>query len=125
MFNEAVLQENNYGKESEIVCTVKNYKSPGGVSQRLHTAYNDLYQVKALLGKGLGISKEGHHVAFVAGTGVLVFIDLVAFLVRLNLGLLNLSDGTILDKKNFKFTLYASFATEDDALALDLLEGLQ
>ena len=63
--------------------------------------------------------------AFVAGTGVLVFIDLVAFLVRLNLGLLNLSDGTILDKKNFKFTLYASFATEDDALALDLLEGLQ
>jgi len=92
VFNEAVLQEKNYSKECEIICTVKNYKNPGGVSHRLHTAYNDLYQVKALLGKGLGIQKEGHHVAFVAGTGILVFIDLVAFMIRLNLGLLSQSD---------------------------------
>lgn len=34
------------------------------------------------MGKGLGIQNEGHHVAFVGGTGILVFIDLVAFLVR-------------------------------------------
>jgi hypothetical protein len=34
------------------------------------------------MGKGLCIQKEGTHVAFVAGTGVLVFIDLVAYLVR-------------------------------------------
>jgi len=34
------------------------------------------------LGKGLGIQKEGTHIAFVAGTGVLVFMDLVAYLIR-------------------------------------------
>jgi hypothetical protein len=80
--------------------------------------------VKALLGKGLGISKEGHHIAFVAGTGVLVFIDLVAFLIRQDLDLLSKSDNEILNKDKFKFTLYASFASAQDAVALDLLEGL-
>lgn len=55
IFNSAVLQENNNSDKAEIVCTVKNYNKRGGVSHRLHTAYNDLYQVKALLGKGLGI----------------------------------------------------------------------
>ena len=77
------MQE-NWTKEgnAEIVCTIKNYNKVGGVSQRVHTAYNDLYQIKALLGKGLGIHQEGNHVAFVAGTGVLVFVDLVAFLIR-------------------------------------------
>jgi hypothetical protein len=123
-FNDGVLQENNYGKQAEIVCTVKNYRKPGGVSHRLHTAYNDLYQVKALLGKGLGIEKTGHHVAFVAGTGVLVFIDLVAFLIRQNLGVLNSHDDALLDKNNFKFTFYVSFANEEDSLAMDLLQGL-
>lgn len=63
--------------------------------------------------------------AFVAGTGVLVFVDLVAFLIRQNLGLLNQADSRILHKEKFKFTLYASFPREEDALCLDLLEGLQ
>ena len=34
-----------------------------------------------MLGKGLGLKKEGHYVAYAAGTGVLVFIDLVAHLI--------------------------------------------
>jgi hypothetical protein len=62
-------------------------------------------------------------VAFVAGTGVLVFIDLVAFMIRQNLGLLNQSDSKILNK-NFKFTLYVSFANQEEAIAIHLLEGL-
>lgn len=53
-FNDSKLPE-NWQKSGEIVCTVKNYNKLGGLSHRLHTAYNDLYQVKALLGKGLGI----------------------------------------------------------------------
>ena len=84
-----------------------------------------MYQVKALLGKGLGIHQEGNHVAFVAGTGILVFIDLVAFLIRQNLGLMNGLDNVILNKEKFKFTLYASFPKEEEALCMDLLEGLQ
>lgn len=34
-------------------------------------------------------------------------------------------DGKILHKDKFKFTLYASFPKEEEALCLDLLEGLQ
>ena len=33
------------------------------------------------MGRGLGIEQTGRHVAFTAGTGVLVFIDLVAHLL--------------------------------------------
>ena len=40
------------------------------------------------MGKGLNIKKEGLHVAFTAGTGSLLFLDLVAHLVRKNLKLL-------------------------------------
>ena len=82
VFNSAVLQENWKTDRSEVICTIKNYNAVGGVSHRIHNAYNDLYQVKGLLGKGLGIHQEGNHVAFVAGTGMLVFVDLVAFLIR-------------------------------------------
>jgi hypothetical protein len=41
------------------------------------------------MGKGLDIKPEGTHIAFSAGTGCLVFIDLVAHLIRKNLGLLD------------------------------------
>lgn len=43
-----------------------------------------LYQVRGPLGKGLSINRQGKHIAYTAGTGVLVFMDLVAhLLVRL------------------------------------------
>lgn len=41
------------------------------------------------MGRGLGIQSTGTHVGFAAGTGCLVFIDLVAHLIRKNLGLLS------------------------------------
>jgi hypothetical protein len=33
------------------------------------------------MGLGLGINSRGRHVAFAAGTGVLVYLDLVAHLI--------------------------------------------
>ena len=48
------------------------------------------------MGKGLGILKSGVHIAFTAGTGALVFVDLVAYLARMNLKLLkNDEEGTL------------------------------
>lgn len=41
------------------------------------------------MGKGLGIGCTGVHTAFTAGTGILVFVDLVAHLIRKNLSLLD------------------------------------
>jgi len=60
------------------------------------------------MGKGLGIQPEGVHVAFTAGTGILVFIDLVAHLIRKNLGHLDAQEDSQLSP-SFKFVLYVSF----------------
>jgi len=109
------------------VFTAKNYNIVGGLSQNLHTsAPEEAYQVKALLGKGLNFKREGAHVAFTGGTGVLVFMDLVALLLRYNLGLLNNQASIpIFEGKTFKFVLYASFPSKIDAVGLELLEGLR
>ena len=39
------------------------------------------YQIKGPMGKGLDIQPTGKHIALAAGTGILVFIDLVAHLI--------------------------------------------
>jgi len=65
-------------------------------------------------------------VAFVGGTGVLVFMDLVALMSRQTLGLLNNQPSVrIFEGKTFKFVLYASFPSREEALGLELLEGLR
>ena len=78
------------------------------------------------MGCGLEIQTKGTHVAFAAGTGILVFIDLVAHLI------LRLADPDIgkdlpdrLDLKNFTFKLFASFANEEEAIAMDLVNALK
>jgi hypothetical protein len=42
--------------------------------------------VSGPFGKGLIQKEEGTHIAFAAGTGVLCFVDLVAYLALKNLG---------------------------------------
>ena len=107
-----------------FVC--KNYRVEGGLSNRLHTVSNDLCQIKALMGKGLGIKQGGTHLAFTAGTGILPFIDLVALMVRANLGILDpeVMPAQFKAGSTFKFVLYVSFDSRKDALAMELLEGL-
>jgi len=56
---------------------------------RLFDSTNDIYKLKGPLGKGLSIMQKGTHIAFTGGTGILVFIDLVAHLLRKVLGLLD------------------------------------
>lgn len=43
-----------------------------------------IFYIKGPMGRGLQIQPTGQHVAFCAGTGALVFIDLVAQLLILN-----------------------------------------
>ena len=40
------------------------------------------FQIKGPMGKGLEMENKGVHVAFTAGTGVLPFLDLVAYMIR-------------------------------------------
>jgi hypothetical protein len=57
------------------------------------------------MGKGISVAKRGTHIAFTAGTGLLVFIDLAAFILRVNLGL----EGKEVLDSTFKFIFYVSF----------------
>ena len=76
------------------------------------------------MGKGLELEREGIHIAYTAGTGVLVFVDLVAHLIRKNLKVLSQEEDNQLDSERFKFILYVSFPKRDEAIALDLCQGL-
>jgi len=67
---------------------VKNYGQLKGVSTALH-AFKE-YEVKGPMGKGLCVKQTGVHVAFAAGTGVLVFVDLVMQLALVNMQLAHL-----------------------------------
>ncbi len=55
----------------------------------------------------------------------MVFMDLVAHLLRKNLGLLSKEEDAMLDGKNFKFVFYLSFQKREDSMGLELVEGLQ
>ena len=74
------------------------------------------------MGHGLGIKNEGTHVAFCGGTGIFVFVDLVAHLIRKYFDQLSSAEKTMINEKGFKFILYASFPNRTEALALDLVE---
>jgi hypothetical protein len=69
------------------------------------------------MGKGLGLKTKGTHIAFTAGTGCLTFLDLVAAILKFNLGHLN-SNLDYFDEKTFKFILYASFPNKEEAIGL-------
>lgn len=74
--------------------TAKNYKIEGGLSVRLNESdlASTKYAIQGPMGRGLDIQKEGTHIAFSAGTGILVFVDLVAHLIRKNLKLLDANE---------------------------------
>ncbi len=64
--------------------TIKNYKNDGCLSKLIHDEIiikDHVFKIKGPMGLGLNISPNGKHVAFAAGTGILVFIDLVAHLI--------------------------------------------
>jgi NAD(P)H-flavin reductase len=67
-----------------------------------------VYNIQGPLGKGLDIQPDGTHIAFTGGTGILVFIDLVAHLIRKNLDQLDSNEEKQL-RKGFTFILYVSF----------------
>ena len=78
-----------------------------------------VYNIQGPLGKGLDIQPDGVHIAFTAGTGILVFIDLVAHLVRKNLGQLDSKEDAQLSK-GFQFILYVSFPKQEESIAFEM-----
>ena len=65
--------------------TVKNYYAtqPNGLSHKICQLDNrHLFEVVGPLGKSLGHSNFGTHIAFCSGTGILPLIDFVAYVAR-------------------------------------------
>lgn len=78
------------------------------------------------------MKKEGNYVAYAAGTGVLVFIDLVAHLILRVISengglpeLLSLFKEPKIDLENFKFELYTAFPSDSQAIGMDLIKALE
>lgn len=72
-----------------------------------------MFNIKGPMGRGLEIKNTGLHVAFCAGTGVLVFLDLVAHLLLRNVYLSREPEHTEKQfkwlKEGFEFHLYVAF----------------
>ena len=80
-FNTDLL--NSTHKDSFYV-TFKDYQTKTGVSRRMGNQSPDTQPVwfaKGPMGMGLQINKNGHNIAFTGGTGILVFLDIVAMLL--------------------------------------------
>eukprot|EP00347_Sterkiella_histriomuscorum_P018114 403346733 len=123
MQSEHTLKEED---SQTFVITSKNYQSKSGVSRRLNDLNNqDPFEIKGPLGKGLQLQPDGTHIAFTAGTAVLVFVDLVAHLIRKNLGLLPPDEDSLINKSGFKLILFVSFPNEKESIAYELCQGLQ
>lgn len=135
---------------SQFNLTLKNYEFKTGLSTKIHSTHIDpelvqkdkeaaysmsntlptdnAYFIKGPMGRGLQLQSSGIHVAFCAGTGVLVFLDLVSSLIIKNCfgheGR-KLPEGLDFFEDSFEFHLYVSFADKESAIGLDIIEKLE
>ena len=86
---------------------------------------DDIFYVKGPMGKGLQMDQKGIHVAFCAGTGALIFLDLVAYLLIKN----SFKKMSKIIPENmralhddFEFHLYCSWMDKDEAIGLEIME---
>lgn len=77
------------------------------------------------MGKSLDIQNKGVHIAFAAGTGALVFLDLVAHLLKKSTGLLTEEEDKMVDYKDFKFVFFCAFGKREEAVGYEMCKGLE
>jgi hypothetical protein len=138
-----------------MVFTLKNYGTKSGLSSAISDPLNtsSTFHIKGPMGTGLGAENSGTYIIVTAGTGILIFLDLVAYLVRSHLRTSSdetANDGSLLNvispeshlkserlelqnlvsqdlqnvTEDFKLVLCVSFRSREDAIGLELLEGL-
>lgn len=92
--------------------------------------YFDVFNIKGPMGKGLCIEESGVHIAFCAGTGVLVFLDLVSHLLLRAYYKHYVEPSKVPDhmrqlKDDFVFVFYVSMLSLDSEIGLNMCEALQ
>ena len=89
----------------------------------------DVFEIKGPMGKGLCMEESGAHVAFCAGTGVLVFLDLLSHLM-LRAYYKHYVDPNKVPKEmhqlkdDFTFLFYVSMPSMDSEIGLNICEAL-
>lgn len=90
----------------------------------------DVFNIKGPMGKGLCIEESGVHVAFCAGTGILVFLDLVSHLLLRAYYKHYVEPSKVPGSMNqlkddFTFLFYVSMLSMDSEIGLNICEALQ
>ena len=99
--------------------TCKDYNTIRGVATQLNDqAFDgkDIWYVKGPMGLGLDVDKDGHNVVFTGGTGILVFLDIVAMIALQHTA----EDYMAEFGPNFKLTLYYTAPSEKEAIGIEL-----
>lgn len=109
----------NSAETNSIFITLKDYKTIRGVASQLNNqelkAGDDWY-VKGPLGMGIDVNTDGHNIIFAGGTGILVFLDIVAMMV------VQICASSSFFGPNFRLTLYFATPTREEAIGIELLE---
>ena len=119
--------------------TCKDYKTKKGVASqlfRVETTPNvaivtddktkpisDVWHVRGPMGMGLDVQASGHHVAFCGGTGVLVFLDIVARMALQTCKVLPESEKPFAD--DFSFMLYYAAPSMTEAIGVELCQHFE
>lgn len=63
--------------------SIKSYVGAGGLSRFIfdNETSKHIFECKGPMGSGLACTQSGKHIAYTAGTGILVFLDLCAYLL--------------------------------------------
>jgi ferredoxin-NADP reductase len=81
--------------------------------------------LKGPLGKSLGVTRSGNHLAFGAGTGAITFMDMTAYVARFVLGEAVDEIDALKLEDDFKFTFYVTYFNRKQSCGLRMLELLQ
>ena len=81
------------------------------------------------MGKGLCVEESGVHIAFCAGTGVLVFLDLISHLLLRSyykhyVKPEDVPESMLQLKDDFVFVFYVSMLSMDSEIGLNMCEAL-
>lgn len=108
--------------------TLKAYWDAKGISARMFnsSAAEDgaQWMLKGPMGKSLGVKRSGDHIAFGAGTGVITFMDLSAYVARFVMGEMDEKEASQISE-DFKFTYYVTYFNEEQSCGLRMLRLLK
>mmetsp|Transcript_17074 Transcript_17074/g.26408 ORF Transcript_17074/g.26408 Transcript_17074/m.26408 type:complete len:117 (-) Transcript_17074:146-496(-) len=79
------------------------------------------------MGRGIDVKTTGDHTAFVGGTGILPFLDLVGHLIlrilsdSIGENLCDFFESNKIELNNFRFNIFTAFHDEDEAIGQELI----